>query len=463
MERKKAMLRRLICLFLVVVTFQATTSLHSRAVARHAGRGHLLTHQRFQIHTPGASQKKGSEKPLWPGSRFTEGDRARAVIRGLRFIYRTSLKPQNFEEYGQDYLWCFYTLSVAVRDPRVRRMARRMGLERGRVWRQGHRWISPDADAATISALAYGNDAAESLGLYDSELKAQLVRAALRFKARDYLLFDPLKEPPPDDVPDECTRCRMSNSRGSRVCFVCKSPLVMRTRYDIWYDALITAYVAERSGINLGARYVDVLRWLPTLRPYSASPSGEGEEFHDTVYAITHIVYTLNNYGQYRLSAQLLPQEFEFLKRHFNAAIAEDDADMLGEFMDSLRAFGVTTDDPLLRAGTDYYLSHQNGDGSWGDPREKDIYLRYHPTWNAIAGLSEYAWQGEGLSFPEAKPLLEQWAKAAPNKRGSLRLGSPFAPLRETLLFSRTGAEKGMAQVAKRGLVVKSWRLFETK
>jgi hypothetical protein len=85
--------------------------------------------------------------------------------------------------------------------------------------------------------------------------------------------------------------------------------------------------------------------------------------------------------------------------------------------MDSLRAFGVTTADPLMRVGMEYYLVHQNADGSWGNPHERDVYMRYHPTWNAIAGLSEYDWQGEGLSFPEVKPLLEEWAKANSNDR----------------------------------------------
>ncbi|HWT03281.1 MAG TPA: hypothetical protein VN256_23715 [Pyrinomonadaceae bacterium] len=357
---------------------------------------------------------RGQTRALWPGSRFTEADRRRAVMRGLDFIYRTALDPANFEDYGHDYLWCFYSLSAAVRDPAARRAARRMGVERARFWRRTHRSVPTEADAGTIANLAYGADAADSLGLRDPELKKQLARAAARFTARDYLLFDPRVEPPPADVPDECGRCGTWNARGSQVCAVCRSPLVMRTRYDVWYDALITAYVGERSGIPLGARYADVLKWLPTLRPYSARPADAGEEFHDTVYAVTHVVYTLNDYSQYRLSPRLLPQEFEFLKANLRAAIADDDADMLGEFMDSLRAFGMTTGDPLMRDGMEYYLTHQNPDGSWGDTQEKDIYMRYHPTWNAVAGLSEYNWRGEGLSFPEVRPLLEQWAGAEP-------------------------------------------------
>jgi hypothetical protein len=434
------MLRKLLCLILVFFALQPALSLNRSLLVAQVKHQEFAFQHGAHLRTEASSQKKTRGRPLWPGSSFTEADRRRAILRGLRFIYRTALQRKNFDDYGQDYLWCFYTLSAAVRDREVRRTARRMGLERARFWRRTHRTVPPDADAGTISTLAYGNDAADSLGVYGHELKKELKRVAPRFKARDYLLFDPLKEPPPVDVPDECRRCGASNARGAKVCSICKTPLVMRTRYDVWYDALITAYVGERSGINLGARYQDVLKWLPTLRPYRASPTGVGEEFHDTVYAITHIVYTLNNYSQYKLSPQLLPQEFEFLKANLKAAIDDNDADMLGEFMDSLRAFGLTTDDASIRAGMEYYLSHQNRDGSWGNFDEKDIYLRYHPTWNAIAGLSEYAWAGEGLSFPQVKPLLEQWAQTKSNNRSATSPG-PYTSLshRSRLLSNLIG------------------------
>src|SRR5690349_19747138 len=45
------------------------------------------------------------------GLRFNDLDRARAVARGLNYIYRTSLDRRNFAKYSGDYLWCFYTLS----------------------------------------------------------------------------------------------------------------------------------------------------------------------------------------------------------------------------------------------------------------------------------------------------------------------------------------------------------------
>ena len=369
----------------------------------------LAAPQSTNANSPSAN---GQARPIWPGSRFTEAQRKRAIMRGLKFIYRTSLQRENFADYGEDFLWCFSTLSEAVQDADFRREAKRMGIERASQWRREHPAVPANARAGLISDLVFGNDAAESLGVRDERFREQLKLAATRFSAREYLLFDPVHEPPPADVPAECDYCGADdNPRDSRLCHVCRKPLVMRTRYDVWYDALIATYTGDHSGIELGAHYVDVLKWLPAMRPYRQGSRRNPEEYFDTVYAVTHLVYTLNGYSQYTLAPRLLPQEFAFLKGNLKRAIASRDTDMLGELMDSLRAFGLTTDDPLIRMGMDYYLSRQNKDGSWGKRREKDIYQRYHPTWNAIAGLSEYSWKGEGLIFPEVRPLLESWAQ----------------------------------------------------
>ena len=393
-----AMLKKSVCLFLFILILHLT-----------------LLASPFQIKIQAQQQRvtlhRGREHPLWPGSQFTDEGRRRAIRRGLQFIYRTSLGRKNFEEYGSDYLWCFFTLGRAIEDDGMRRMATRMGRERARVWRQTHRVLPEEADANTVADFVFGSDAADSLGVRDEALKEKLRAIAARYRARDYLSFDPLTEPPPTDVPEECEHDGTQNPRGTKYCRLCKRPLEMKSRYDVWYDALITTYSGDHYGVKLGARYSDVLKWLPTMRPYRGKEDGENRDFVEEVYAITHIVYTLNDYSVYRLSPQLLPEEFQFLKANLHEAIKERDADMLGEFMDSLRSLGLTTNDADIRAGMEYYLKHQNRDGSWGNLREKDIYDRYHPTWNAVAGLSEYAWRGEGLSFPEIKPLLEQWSQ----------------------------------------------------
>ena len=348
---------------------------------------------------PCAAREAKGARPLWPGSRFTAADRALAVRRGLDFIYLTARDASNFEVYGSDYLWCFYTVGESVSDPVVRAAAWRMGLERARHWRRTHRRLPEDADAHTVIDYAFGADAADSLGLKDPGLKLQIRRAAARFGAHDFMLFDPRAEPPPRDVPAECEVDRAWHPRGASVCRRCGRALKMRTPQDVWYDALITAYVGERYGVRLGASYAEVLGWLPSLRPHAGPDS---PEFYDTVYAVTHVVYTLNDYGQRRVPASLLPEEFAFLKSNLRAAVAAEDADMLGEFMDTLRAFGLTDADAEIREGAEYLLARQNADGSWGDPRERDIYKRYHPTWNAVAALSDYAWRGRE---PEARRL----------------------------------------------------------
>ena len=278
-------------------------------------------------------------------------------------------------------------------------------------WRRLHRSLPGKPDADTIADYVFGSQAADDLDVRDDKLKRELQRVAGRFSSRDYLKWSPMVEPPPTDVPEECAYDGADNPRGAKFCRTCNRPLKMRSRYDVWYDALITTYTGDTYGVTLGAHYVDVLRWLPSLRPYRGRDNNP--DFYDTIYAITHIVYTLNDYNKYRLSPQWLPQEYEFLKTNFKEAIADGDAETVGECMDTLKSFGLTENDPAIRAGTDYLLSHQNSDGSWGQINEKDIYDRYHPTLTAVSGLCEYAWHGEGLSFPALKPLLEQWAAEA--------------------------------------------------
>src|SRR5262249_5716375 len=149
-------------------------------------------------------------------------------------------------------------------------------------------------------------------------------------------------------------------------------------RYALWCDALITTYFGDRYGVTLGAPYSQVVWWLSAMRPYRGSDGGINAEFYDTIYALTHVVYTLDDYSQHRVS---LPYELTFLKSNVREAMALHDSEMLGEFLDSLKALGLKDRDRLIRTGIEYLLATQNPDGSWGDPHAKDMYERYHPTW----------------------------------------------------------------------------------
>jgi hypothetical protein len=332
-------------------------------------------------------------------------DRDIAIQRGLAYIYQAASDPKNFAGYGHDLLWCFYTISATAKDPELRKRAREMGHERAREWRRIHARVPPDSDADDVSDLVFGSDAADRLGVVDLAMKEELRKAAARHSAVDFLGFDPTREPPPSDLPKQCGKCDAHNVRGATVCVKCGEQLNIRNRYDVWSDALINTYTGDIYGVTLGAHYPDVLRWISVMRPYPARNTLTLAGFYDVAYAITHVVYTLNNYGMYRLSPVWLPQEYRYLKENLQEAVKEEDPETLGEFLDTLRAFGLTESDPLIRNGVAYVLSKQNADGSWGDPDDADVYNRYHSTWTAIDGLRQYAWRGQRLSFPVSRTL----------------------------------------------------------
>lgn len=340
----------------------------------------------------------------------TDLERQRAIQRGLDFIYRTARNRRHFREYGSDLLWCFYLISSTSKPRWLRRMAREMGRERARQWRHDYSSLPPDSDADTIVDFIYGSAAADKLGIPDKALKRQLRQSVGRFTAADYFGFDPTNELPPTDLTEQCD-CGMNNERGRKFCRKCRRRLEQMSRYRVWYYALMRAYSSECFGIRLAASYSDVIKLLPVMRPYDNNDNGRNPDFYDTVYAVTHIIYTLNAYSAYKLSPRWLPQEFRFLKENLKEAIEMQDPEMVGEFLDSLKSFGLTESHPLIRLGVNYLLSQQNSDGSWGEIETDDIYQRYHPTWTAIDGLRDYAWRYERLSFPKLKPLLKQWAK----------------------------------------------------
>jgi hypothetical protein len=342
---------------------------------------------------------------------FSEAVRARAVRRGLEFIYTVACESEHFAGYGSDLLNCFYFIAETSHDVTLSRTARRMGRERARRWRRERPSLPPDPDADTILDYIHGSHAADCLGLGDPQLKQQLARAARRFNSRDYLSFDPLVEPPPTNAPAQCDGCGRWNERGRKRCRVCRRKLTQLSRYVVWYDALTRTYTGECYGVAASGRFADVLGWLPAMRPYRGREEGRNPDWYDAVYAVTHIVYTLNDYDRYHLSPRWLPAEFAFMKESLREAMATDDAEMTGEILDALKAFKLDDRHALVREGMDYLLACQNADGSWGDPEAAWIYARYHPTWTAIDGLREHEWRGTRLRFPEVKEFLLRQAR----------------------------------------------------
>jgi hypothetical protein len=337
-------------------------------------------------------------------------DREGAVMRGLEFIYRTACDADNFGLYGFDYTFCLHWIAATSRDAALRRAARGMAVECARRWRGENSSVPEDADAETVAQMVFGGLTADRLGLRDAAFRRAVRSAASHVSASDLLWFDPASEPPPRDVPEDCA-CGEANLRGRATCSACRRRLKRMSPYEVWLVAIIRSYLGERYGVKLGASYADVIKWLPSMRPYPPLSRGY-DDFIWALYAVTHIVYTLNGYSTYKLSPRWLPEEFEFLKASLDDLIKLDDSDAVGETLDSLKSFGLSDRHPLIRRGVDFLLSTQNPDGSWGDVDAEDIYDRYHPTLTAVNGLRDYAWTKRALVFPKLGRELRMWSRA---------------------------------------------------
>jgi hypothetical protein len=337
------------------------------------------------------------------------GNRDEAISRGLKFIYSTARDPENFSSYGFDYTFCLQWIAATSRDAPLRREARGMAVECARRWRRENPTVPDDADAETVAQMVFGGLSADRLGLRDAAFRREVRGAASRVNVRDLLWFDPVAEHPPRDLPRDCA-CGEVNARGRVTCRACRRRLKRFSRYEVWLLALIRSYLGERYGVKLGAKYADVIKWLPSMRPYPARAGGY-EDFIWALYAVTHVVYTLNGYSTYKLSPRWLPEEYEFLKDSLEEVIDLCDADAVGEVLDSLKSFSLSDRHALIRRGVDFLLSTQNADGSWGDVEAEDVYDRYHPTLTAVNGLRDYAWTEKRLVFPELGPALRRWSR----------------------------------------------------
>ena len=319
--------------------------------------------------------------------------RAQAARRGLPAIYRSSLAEKAFAAASEDYLWAFYNIAITAADPQLAGMALQMGEARARHWRRRNPTVAQEADADRIYLLAAAARCADRLIEPDPRMHEALAGAAARFSAEDFISFDPAREPPPTDVPETCSRCGNDNRRGAKRCAYCGAPLTMQSPYDVFSTALIVTYVGESYGVRLGASFGEVIGRLPGLRPFRGFEGGRNQTFDAEAYAVTHAVYTLNDYSVFRLDPGWLPHEFAFLRDNIDAVTAAGDGELLGEFMDTLKSFGLGDEDPSLRRAGRYLLATQHRDGSWGD-------TAYHPTWTAVDGLRDYAFRAEGVSFP---------------------------------------------------------------
>ena len=65
---------------------------------------------------------------------------------------------------------------------------------------------------------------------------------------------------------------------------------------------MIYTFYAERVGLSLGCSYRDVFQHVRRFRPWCGPEDLSPAKYTDQCYLVTHVVFTLNNWGELMVS-----------------------------------------------------------------------------------------------------------------------------------------------------------------
>ena len=140
-------------------------------------------------------------------------------------------------------------------------------------------------------------------------------------------------------------------------------------------NALAYSFYASKIGVDIKVDFSSVLALLPRYRPYMRFPQlqlndvDEFDSYAAQLSLLCTLVHVLSNFGELRLSEDLLPLEFAYLSDpvHVTRAVACADVHLLGELCHCLSVFGLDRDNhEPLRIGLAYLRESQLlTNGSW--------------------------------------------------------------------------------------------------
>ena len=328
-----------------------------------------------------------------------------AVERGLNFILRLVLDEDNFKTFGSDAFQTFYDIATTAEEPLRQyallrtEVAAQMWLHAYPVFGQEANGVGESEEIASADEVldfVMGIYALERVGIgHDS--KEAVRAAAAQYNTADFF-----------GVPASA--------------FIRSTSTIPAMEMREFTQALTYTFYASKVGIDVKLSLNSVISYLPMFRPYrkfAPSLSNDDDDFFeysDQLTLIFNYIHVLSNYGEFRLSASLLPQELSYLQEeaHIDRAISFKDVHLAGEICHCLRVLGVSASHPSMVKGLAFLRNMQRlEDGSWPARDDaEDGYFRYHAAMCAVTALNPQRFRGFGPADPRLYPILLQQRNA---------------------------------------------------
>ncbi len=329
------------------------------------------------------------------GSKSLLEARDKAVLTGLRWMDKFLEDEKNFRNIGLNSVYIFLELSVTSANPEIRKEAKH---------------------AAKKFALRMQKHYLKLNGkISDSKKKVELLD--LLSEAR-LLGLDPRPlEAITETIFDKNFSISTSENFKDDSLGELKKLLEKSSEAKIFY-ILLDAYSVEKANVAYPGRFpakfklLDILKYLKNrhLVSYSEDKSKYKELFYDHAFLVTHIAYIFSNYGRLKLREQDAPWLYTYLRSNFDAVMAEEDLELVGEFIDVFRSLGLSEEnDAMVRSGTLMLLRSQNPDGSWCKRQEDESpYDAIHCAWCAVMGLRERTFLKDTPYHRRIREILRQ-------------------------------------------------------
>lgn len=274
-------------------------------------------------------------------------EKQQAITRGLDFLQNLGetmfRNEQLAAKHGPDILLPFYIPpATAIRATEEERHALRVATRLANEWKartaRSACHLPLKVPPAQLLSLMQGCYSLQGLGMGDPALHAQLLDRAGALGAADFFRFDPTAGEPPTGVCEDCM-CGARLPPNAAECHHCRRPSVPMSQFDVWLEALVWSFHGCQMRIGLGACFFDVLKQVCTAfgRQYPRRKSLCVKDRHYLTYALTHVIYALNNFDERSLPASLFPPNVPaFMREQLVGAMKDDDPDLAGELLDCL-------------------------------------------------------------------------------------------------------------------------------